>query len=88
MVFLEYRIPYAHHHNPLLITNRSLIQAIHKDRIVLKNLLLVSQKVGKKYDKTVAYNGACTLVVSTKAVTNQNVFFCCTQMTQIKKKTY
>ena len=34
-----FHIPYARHHKPLLITSRSRIQAIHKDRIFLKNLL-------------------------------------------------
>ena len=32
-------LPYTRHHKPLLITSRSWIQAIHKDRIFWKNLL-------------------------------------------------
>ena len=34
-----FNLPYARHHNPFLIINRSWILTIHKDRIFWKNLL-------------------------------------------------
>ena len=46
-------IPYARHHKPLLITSRSWIQAIHKDRIYWKKPSYEQRnglwKWGKKY---------------------------------------
>ena len=44
---------FAHHHNPLLITNHSWILAIHKDRIFLKT----SIKTMVKNIQAAAYNG-------------------------------
>ena len=58
---LQIDIPYARHHNPLLITNRSWILTIHKDRIFRKNLLENKEMVfknGVKNIQTVGYNGA------------------------------
>ena len=54
---------YARHHKPLLIRNRSPIQAIHKDRIFWKNLLKNKEMVfgnGIKNIQVVAYNGVRT----------------------------
>ena len=52
--------PYVRHLNPLLITNRSLILAIHKDRNFFKKLLENKEIVFKEWVKnkqTAAYNG-------------------------------
>ena len=52
-------IPYARHHNPLLITNRSWILTIHKDRIFWENLLENKEMVfknGVKNIQTAGYN--------------------------------
>ena len=64
------KIPYARHHKPLLITSRSWIQAIHKDRIFLKNLLKNKEMVfenGVKNIQATAYNGARTVFVPSKS---------------------
>ena len=58
-------IPYARHHNPLLIRNRSWILAIHKDRRFWKNLLENKEMVFKKWVKNIqtpGYNGVNTIV--------------------------
>jgi hypothetical protein len=56
-----FHIPYARHHNMLLITNRCWILTIQKNRHFRKNLLedkeLVFKKGGKSI-KAAAYNGA------------------------------
>jgi hypothetical protein len=52
---------YGNHHNPLLITNRSWILAIHKNRIFWKNLLENKEivfKNGVKNIQAIAYNAA------------------------------
>ena len=57
-------LPYASHHKPFLITRRSWIQAIHKDRIFWKNLLKNKEMVfenGVKSIQAVAYNGVHTV---------------------------
>ena len=57
-------MPYARHYNPLLITKRSRIQAIHKDRIFWKKLLENKEMVFKNEVKNIqatAYNGARTV---------------------------
>jgi len=57
-------IPYARHHKPLLITSRSWIQAINKDRIFWKNLLKNKEIVfenGVKNIQAAGYNGVRTL---------------------------
>ena len=56
-----FEVPYARHHKPLLITSRSWIQAIHKDRIFWKNLLKNKEmvfEIGVKNIQAAAYNGA------------------------------
>ena len=61
----ENDIPYARHHNPLLIRNCSWILTIHKDRILWKNLLEIKEivlKIGVKNTQTAGYNGARTLM--------------------------
>ena len=58
------KIPYARHHNPLLITNRSWILTIHKYIIFWKNLLENKEmafKNGVKYVQAAGYNGARTV---------------------------
>ena len=60
-------LPYTRHHKPLLITSRSWIQAIHKDRIFWKNLLKNKEMVfenGVKNIQAAAYNGARTVSTS------------------------
>ena len=61
---LQMYVPYARHHKLLLIASRSWIQAIHKDRIFLKNLLKNKKMVfenGLKNIQAAAYNGARTV---------------------------
>ena len=61
---LMYKVPYQRHHKLLLITSRSWIQAIHKDRIFWKNLLKNKEMVfenGLKNIQAAAYNGARTV---------------------------
>ena len=63
-ICLQFYIPYARHHKPLLITNRSWIQAILKGRIFWKNLLKNKEMVfenGVKNIQAAAYNGARTV---------------------------
>ena len=58
------QVPYARHHNPLLITNRSWILTIHKDKIFWKNLLENKEMVFKNRVKNIqaaAYNGFRTI---------------------------
>ena len=58
------QLPYACHHKPLLITSRSWIQAIHKDRIFWKNLLKNKEMVfenGVKNIQVAVYDGARTV---------------------------
>jgi len=63
------QVPYARHHNPLLIRNRSGILTIHKGRIFGKNFLEKTFLTFEKWVKsiqTAGYNGAntvCTEVV-------------------------
>ena len=59
-------IPYARHHNPLLIRNHSWILTIHKDRIFWKTLLENKEMVFKnrvKNIKTAGYNGTRTVSI-------------------------
>ena len=54
-------VPYARHHNPLLIRNRSWILTIHKSRILRKKPLEKTFLDFKKWVKriqTAGYNGA------------------------------
>ena len=71
-----YKLPYARHHKPLLITSRSWIQAIHKDRIFWKNLLKNKEMVfenGVKDIQAAAYNGARTVYVFISALIFDNI---------------
>ena len=71
-------IPYARHHKPLLITSRSWIQAIHKDRIFCKNLLKNKEMVfenGVKNIQAAAYDGARTLLTFDSWLTQLPGFF-------------
>ena len=64
MNYLSRQLPYARHHNPLLIRNRSWILTIHKDRILWKNLLENKEmdfKNGVKNIPAAGYNGARTV---------------------------
>jgi hypothetical protein len=64
-------IPYARHHNPLLIRNRSWILTIHKARIFRKKVLEKTYLDFKKWAKsiqTAGYNGARTVYLSYKSV--------------------
>ena len=57
-------IPYARHHNPLLIRNRSWILTIHKALIFWKNLLEnkeITFQNGVESIQAAAYNGARTV---------------------------
>ena len=55
-----HKIPYAPHHNLLLIINRSWILTVHKDRILRKKL-----KNGVINIQTAGYNGARTVFTVT-----------------------
>jgi len=64
-LFSANKIPYARHHNPLLIRNRSWILTIHKARILRKKPLEKTFLNFKKWVKsiqTAGYNGARTVV--------------------------
>ena len=59
MRYSKYR---TRHHKPLLITSRSWIQAIHKDKIFWNNLLKNKEMVFENGVKNIqAYNGARTV---------------------------
>ena len=54
-------LPYARHHNPLLIRKHSLILTVHKAIILWKNTLENKEMVSKNWVKNLqaaAYNGA------------------------------
>ena len=75
-------IPYARHHNPLLIRNRSWILTIHKVRILRKKPLEKTFLDFKKWVKsiqTAGYNGALTVPKMVQLWSliknNPNVFF-------------
>ena len=60
-------LPYARRHTLLLITSRSWIQAIHKDKNFWKNLLKNKEMVfenGVKNIQAAAYNGARTVHIT------------------------
>ena len=62
--FTKILLLYAPHHKPLLIRNRSWIQAILKDRIFWKNLLKNKEMIlenGVKNIQATAYNGVRTV---------------------------
>ena len=62
--FLENKVPYTCHHNPLLIRNHSRILTIHKARSLRKKLLKKSFFTFKKRVEkiqTTGYNGVCTV---------------------------
>ena len=66
--FILFYLPYARHHNPLLIRNRSWILTIHKGRILRKKPLekrFLDFKKWVKSIQTAGYNGACTVSVKT-----------------------
>ena len=58
------RLPYARHHNPLLIINRSWILTVHKVRILRKKLLknVFGLQKWVKSIQTAGYNCACTVI--------------------------
>jgi hypothetical protein len=64
-VFVCFYVPYAHHHNSLLIRNRSWILTVHNDKIFWKNLLENKEMVlknGVKNIQAVGYNGTRTVL--------------------------
>ena len=67
--YLDDYLPYARHHNPLLIRNRSWILTILTDRIFPKKLLEnkeINFKNGVKNIQTAGYNGARKVDVNLK----------------------